>query len=208
MNQPYENIVVLIGKLFDIRKVHERLGAAFYEITLRVNRTTPGKHDDITVYAPEWALPEGITIGDTIRLMGEARIYKNRTSLWQAKCLKVYTKKITIVANDAPHTNRVELIGDIIQVWNKRTTPLTNRLITDFSLLVCRMEGYSKGERSDLIHCIAWGDSDFEKINNAEGRKLRVIGRVQERSFDKDHSDGTRTKENTHEISCRTIEIL
>lgn len=207
-NQPYENIAVIIGKLVNLRKVHERLGAAFYEITVRVDRLTAGKHDDIVVYAPQWALPGRIAISDTIRLVGELRIYKNRNSLWQAKCMKVYTKRIDIVAPTVPHKNRVELIGDIIQVWNKRETPLTNRVLTDFSLLVYRMEGYSKGERSDLIHCIAWGDEDFEKINQATGEKLRVIGRIQERPFEKKHSNGTVTKEKTHEVSCRAIEIL
>ena len=204
-NKPYENIAVIIGKLMNLRKVHERLGATFYEITVRVNRTTPGKYDNIIVYAPQWALPDGIAINDTIRLIGEVRIYKNRNSLWQAKCMKVYTKRIDVVGSTVPHTNRVELIGDICQVWGKRKIPLTERVITELALMVYRTEGYSKGERADRIHCIAWGDS-LEKVHHEPDTKVHVIGRIQERTFEKENPNGTVAKETTHEVSCQVIE--
>lgn len=206
-NMPYENIVVIIGRVLSINKVHERLGASFYEVNVRINRLTAGKYDDVIIYAPQWAMPTvGLAVGDTVRLVGEVRVYKNRNSLWQAKCMKVYTKKIAIVGPDAPHTNRVELIGDICRVWNKRKTPLTDRVLTDFSVLVYRTEGYSKGDRSDLIHCIAWGDEEYEKVNHS-GEKVHIIGRIQQRAFEKEHENGTSTKEFTYEISCRVINI-
>lgn len=205
-NKPYENIAVIIGKLMNMRKVHERLGAAFYEIKVRVNRQTPGKHDDIIVYAPQWALPGGIAISDTIRLVGELRIYKNRNSLWQAKCMKVYTKRIDVVASTVPHTNRVELIGDICQVWGKRKTPLTERVITELALMVYRTEGYSKGERADRIHCIVWGEDGLANVSHDPDDKVHIIGRIQERTFEKEHPDGKVTKETTHEVSCQIIE--
>ena len=207
-NMSYENIAVIIGYLVNLRKVHERLGAAFYEITVRVNRTTEGKHDDIVVYAPQWALPAKIAISDTIRLTGEVRVYKNRNSLWQAKCMKVYTKKIDIMAPNAPHTNRVELIGDVCKVWNRRTTPISGRVLTDFSVAVHRTGGYSKGDRSDHIHCIAWSNAEYEKIKDSVGKKAKIVGRIQERTFEKQRENGTVTKETIHEISCSSIEIL
>ena len=207
-NLPYKNTALIIGKLISCRKVHEQLGAAFYDLTLRVNRLTDGKHDDIVIYAPQWALPGRIAISDTLRVVGEVRTYKNLNSLWQSKCIKVYTKKITIVDANVPHTNRVELIGNLSKVGKKRNIPITNKVMTDFSVVVYRTEGYSKGERSDFINCVAWGNEIFAKLNHSVSKKIRIIGRIQERTFEKRHSNDTVTKETVHEISCASIEIL
>ena len=202
----YENFVTIIGKVVSITKANERLGAAFYEIGVRVNRATAGKYDDVIVYAPEWARPEEFFIGKTVKLNGELRIYKNRRSLWQSKQMMVYTKKITIVDDNVPHINEVELIGDLHQFCESRKTPLTDRVITDFSILVYRTGGYCKGERFEIIHCIAWRDQteEFQKILNDNG-KVHVFGRIQQRAFEKKHSNGTVTNEFVHEISCRSV---
>ena len=76
-NMPYENIVVIIGRVLSINKVHERLGASFYEVNVRINRLTAGKYDDVIIYAPQWAMPTvGLAVGDTVRLVGLAKKHK------------------------------------------------------------------------------------------------------------------------------------
>lgn len=202
-----ENFIALIGKVESITKIHERLGASYYEIELVVNRTTEGKCDHIVVYAPHWALPKEFALDKTVRVIGEVRTYKNRISSWQAKRTMVYTKKIIMASDNSPHINQVEIIGELHQVWNPRETPLSGKMITDFSVLVLRNDGYGKGERADLVHCLAWGEQAavFNEIIENGGR-IRILGRLQERKFEKQHPNGKVTKETIHEISCRAIE--
>lgn len=206
-NAMYENAVVLVGKVMNVALSHQQLGMSYYELTVRVNRLTEGKYDDVPVLAPQWAV-RNIEDGMTVKVCGELRMYKNRGIGWQAKHLMVYTKKVQVVPCKTAHVNDVKLIGDIKNIWEIRKTPLTDRVITDFSVMVKRQNGYGKNEKAEVIHCIAWSEQANFVSSLHLDTKVMIFGRVQARAFDKKHSDGTQTQEWVHEVSCRSVRLM
>lgn len=205
-NVMYENNVTLVGKVTNKLLSHQQLGMSYYEITVRVNRLTEGKYDEIPVLTPQWVV-KNIEEGMTVKVCGELRVYKNRGATWQAKRLMVFTKKVQVLSGETEHVNQVSLVGNLHNVWEARKTPLSERVITDFSVMIDRTAGYGKHSKADVIHCIAWSEQANFVSNLPTGTNLNISGRVQARAFDKRHSDGSVTKEWVHEVSCRSVRV-
>ena len=82
-----------------------------------------------------------------------------------------------------------------------RTTPF-NREITDFLLAVNR--SYNK---SDYIPCISWGRNARFCGKRTVGENVRVIGRMQSRTYEKKFPDGSVVQKTAYEISVAKIEL-
>lgn len=202
-NTLYENNVTLVGQL--IKKVisHKTLSTLYYELLIRVNRTTENKYDDIPVIAPEW-LVEKLENDTTIMIRGHLRIYKNTVSAWQRKRIMVFAKSIKVVNDYNPHINRISLIGDVKQIFPMRHTPLNDICITDFSVIVHR-DDYNK---FDTIYCLAWNAKARYVSSLKPNNKVKIEGRIQVRAFTKKHPDGSESNEVTQEVSCTSVRVI
>lgn len=198
----YENKVKIVGKVLKMLPSHVNFNIIYYEILIRVHRSIYEKYDDIPVIAPEWLI-EDIEINGTVMVDGELRVYKNTVSTWQNKRIMIFAKTIKSANMCTPNINRVYLLGDIKRVLPMRYTPLSGRLISDFSIDILRLNSCI-----DTIFCIAWG-INARKLNLLEaGDKVKITGRLQTRNFTKKHPDGTVTEETIHEVSTQSVDVI
>ena len=93
------------------------------------------------------------------------------------------------------------LTGYICKKPIYRQTPF-GREISDLLLAVNR--AYNK---SDYIPAIAWGRTARFCQNLEVGTEVRVIGRVQSRSYEKKHEDGTVETRVAYEVSIASMEV-
>lgn len=99
-------------------------------------------------------------------------------------------------------TNEVVLIGFICKKPIYRQTPF-GREISDLLLAVNR--AYNK---SDYIPCIAWGRNARFCQNLEVGTQVKVVGRVQSRTYEKKHEDGTVETRVAYEVSVGSLEVI
>ena len=62
--------------------------------------------------------------------------------------------------------------------------------------------------KSDYIPCIAWGRNARFSQNLEIGTKVKVVGRVQSREYEKKHEDGTVETKIAYEVSIGSLEIV
>ena len=106
------------------------------------------------------------------------------------------------IAKKESITNEVVLIGFICKKPIYRQTPF-GREIADILLAVNR--AYNK---SDYIPCIAWGRNARFSQNLEVGTKVKVVGRVQSREYEKKYEDGTSEVKVAYEVSIGSLEIV
>ena len=99
-------------------------------------------------------------------------------------------------------TNEVVLVGYICKKPIYRQTPF-GREIADVLLAVNR--AYNK---SDYIPTIAWGRNARFCQNLEVGTKVKLVGRVQSRMYEKKHEDGTVENRVAYEVSIGSLEIV
>ena len=99
-------------------------------------------------------------------------------------------------------TNEVVLVGYICKKPIYRQTPF-GREIADVLLAVNR--AYNK---SDYIPTIAWGRNARFCQNLEVGTKVKLVGRVQSRMYEKKHEDGTVENRVAYEVSVGSLEIV
>ena len=99
-------------------------------------------------------------------------------------------------------TNEVVLIGFICKKPIYRQTPF-GREISDLLLAVNR--AYNK---SDYIPCIAWGRNARFCQNLEVGAQVKVVGRVQSRTYEKKHEDGSVETRVAYEVSIGSLEVI
>ena len=200
-----KNWIVLVGKVVSIKFSHySAQQKKWYKVIVQVNRKTDGKYDNLPVLVPAWALNEkNVRYGDSVKIEGQVRSYTNHEGGWQKRHIMVYSRNLEVVSNETEHENQVHLEGDVYRVMVKRTTPVSNRRVVDFSVNV---ERNVEPRWSDCIYCIAWGkEADaVELLTN--GCKVEVDGRMQSRNFTKKHPDGSVTSEVVYEISAFTVD--
>ena len=83
-----------------------------------------------------------------------------------------------------------------------RQTPF-GREIADILLAVNR--AYNK---SDYIPCIAWGRNARFCENMEVGTEVKVVGRVQSRTYEKKYEDGRVEQRVAYEVSIGSLEII
>ena len=213
MNTNYleNNHLVLVGKVTsDKRFSHEIYGEKFYIFDLAVPRLS-GNADIIPITVSERLLSiNDLKIDSKITVEGQFRSYNSYENERNKLVLTVFAKDIKFVENQDEEievskdvvSNEVTLNGYICKKPIYRQTPF-GREISDLLLAVNR--AYNK---SDYIPCIAWGRNARFCENIPVGTEVKVVGRVQSRTYEKKYEDGTVETKVAYEVSVSSLEVV
>ena len=213
MNTNYleNNHLVLVGKVTSDKKFsHEIYGEKFYIFDLEVPRLS-GNADIIPITISERLLEkEDLEIDKKIIVEGQFRSYNSYQNERNKLVLTVFAKDVKFIENQDEEiqaskdfvSNEVTLNGYICKKPIYRQTPC-GREIADLLLAVNR--AYNK---SDYIPCIAWGRNARFCENIEVGTEVKVVGRVQSRTYEKKYEDGTSETKVAYEVSISSLEIV
>ena len=213
MNTNYleNNHLVLVGKVTsDKRFSHEIYGEKFYIFDLAVPRLS-GNADIIPITVSERLLSmNDLQIDSKVTVEGQFRSYNSYENERNRLVLTVFAKDIKFVDNQEEEievskevvSNEVILNGYICKKPIYRQTPF-GREISDLLLAVNR--AYNK---SDYIPCIAWGRNARFCENIPVGTEVKIVGRVQSRTYEKKYEDGTVETKVAYEVSICSLEII
>ena len=207
------NYLTLVGKVTGEKKFsHEIYGERFYIFNLSIPRLS-GNADIIPITVSERLINDDmLQEGKKLLVKGQFRSYNSYENEKNKLILTVFAKDIAEVAenneeeNDIVRkdiiTNEVVLIGYICKKPIYRQTPF-GREIADLLLAVNR--AYNK---SDYIPSIAWGRNARFCQNLEVGTRVKVIGRVQSRTYEKKFEDGTSETRVAYEVSIGSLEVI
>ena len=214
MNTNYleNNYLTLVGKVTGDKKFsHEIYGERFYIFNLEIPRLS-GNEDIIPITVSERLIGENtLSEGNKLLVKGQFRSYNSYENGKNRLILTVFAKDVVEVKDEEEEnemakkdeiTNEVVLIGFICKKPIYRQTPF-GREISDLLLAVNR--AYNK---SDYIPCIAWGRNARFCQNLEVGAQVKVVGRVQSRSYEKKHEDGTVETRIAYEVSIGSLEVI
>ena len=207
------NYLTLVGKVTGEKNFsHEIYGERFYTFNLSIPRLS-GNSDIIPITISERLIGEETLVdGKKLLIKGQFRSYNSYQNEKNRLILTVFAKDVMeledgeeeeneIVRKDII-TNEVVLIGFICKKPIYRQTPF-GREISDILLAVNR--AYNK---SDYIPCIAWGRNARFCQNLEVGTQVKVVGRVQSRTYEKKHEDGTIENRVAYEVSVGSLEVI
>jgi len=206
-NYSENNHLVLVGKVVSEKTYsHEIYGEKFYLFNLEVIRLS-STTDIIPITISERLITDiDLTIGKGLEIEGQFRSYNNYENERNRLVLTVFAKEVKEVEINEEDketvTNEVELVGYICKKPIYRQTPF-GREIADILLAVNR--AYNK---SDYIPCIAWGRNARFCQNMEVGTEVKLIGRVQSRTYEKKHEDGTVETRVAYEVSVASMEVV
>ena len=205
------NHIIMVGKVTsDKRFSHEIYGEKFYIFDLSVPRLS-GNSDIIPITISERLMVNGeLPIGTKITVEGQFRSYNSYGEGKNKLVLTVFAKNVTLLEDQESEvearkdfiSNEVTLIGYICKKPVYRQTPF-GREIADLLLAVNR--AYNK---SDYIPCIAWGRNARFCENIEVGTEVKVVGRVQSRTYEKKYEDGTSETKVAYEVSISSLEVV
>lgn len=209
------NYLTLVGKVTGEKNFsHEIYGERFYVFNLEISRLS-GNADIIPITVSErLATDEMLTAGKKLLVKGQFRSYNSYENEKNRLILTVFAKDVIEVEENEEEqeeneivkkdtiTNEVVLVGYICKAPIYRQTPF-GREIADVLLAVNR--AYNK---SDYIPTIAWGRNARFCQNLEVGTKVKVVGRVQSRMYEKKHDDGTVENRVAYEVSVGSLEIV
>ena len=213
MNTNYleNNHLVLVGKVISDKKFsHEIYGEKFYIFDLEVPRLS-GNADIIPITISERLLEkDDLAIDKKVIVEGQFRSYNSYQNERNKLVLTVFAKDVKFVENQEEEiqaskdfvSNEVILNGYICKKPIYRQTPF-GREIADLLLAVNR--AYNK---SDYIPCIAWGRNARFCENIEVGTEVKIVGRVQSRSYEKKYEDGTSETKVAYEVSISSLEVV
>lgn len=208
------NYLTLVGKVTGEKKFsHEIYGESFYIFNLVIPRLS-GNSDIIPITISERLIKEDtLQEGKQLLIKGQFRSYNSYENEKNRLILTVFAKDIVeleekedqeeneMVKKDTI-TNEVVLVGYICKKPIYRQTPF-GREISDILLAVNR--AYNK---SDYIPCIAWGRNARFCQNIEVGTQVKIVGRVQSRTYEKKFEDGTSETRIAYEVSVGSLEII
>ena len=208
------NYLTLVGKVTGEKKFsHEIYGERFYRFNLGIPRLS-GNEDIIPITISERLIQEDtLQEGKKLLVKGQFRSYNSYENEKNRLILTVFAKDVIEVEDNQEEeeneivkkdtiTNEVVLIGYICKKPIYRQTPF-GREISDVLLAVNR--AYNK---SDYIPCIAWGRNARFCQNLEVGSQVKVIGRVQSRTYEKKYEDGTIETRVAYEVSIGSLEVI
>jgi len=208
------NYLTLVGKVTGEKKFsHEIYGERFYCFNLGIPRLS-GNEDIIPITISERLIQEDtLQEGKKLLVKGQFRSYNSYENEKNRLILTVFAKDVIEVEDNQEEeeneivkkdtiTNEVVLIGYICKKPIYRQTPF-GREISDVLLAVNR--AYNK---SDYIPCIAWGRNARFCQNLEVGSQVKVIGRVQSRTYEKKYEDGTSQTRVAYEVSVGSLEVI
>lgn len=208
------NYLTLVGKVTGEKRFsHEIYGERFYIFNLEIERLS-GNADIIPITVSERIITdEMLTQGRNLLVKGQFRSYNSYDNEKNRLILTVFAKDVIEVEENEENeenemvkkdmvTNEVVLIGYICKKPIYRQTPF-GREIADILLAVNR--AYNK---SDYIPTIAWGRNARFCQNLEVGTKVKIVGRVQSRMYEKKYEDGTVENRVAYEVSIGSLEIV
>ena len=209
------NYLTLVGKVTGEKKFsHEIYGERFYIFNLEIPRLS-GVADIIPITISERLISEEtLTEGQKLLVKGQFRSYNSYESEKNRLILTVFAKDVKVISEEEQSeegnemtkkdviTNEVVLIGYICKKPIYRQTPF-GREIADILLAVNR--AYNK---SDYIPCIAWGRNARFCQNLEVGSQIKLVGRVQSRTYEKKHEDGSVETRVAYEVSVGSLEVI
>ena len=206
------NYLTLVGRVTGEKKFsHEIYGERFFIFNLSIARLS-GNADIIPITVSERLITdEMLQEGKKILVKGQFRSYNSYENERNKLILTVFAKDVIEVEENEEDsdivkkesiTNEVVLIGFICKKPIYRQTPF-GREIADILLAVNR--AYNK---SDYIPCIAWGRNARFSQNLEVGTKVKVVGRVQSREYEKKYEDVTSEVKVAYEVSIGSLEIV
>ena len=209
------NYLTLVGKVTGEKKFsHEIYGERFYIFNLEIPRLS-GVADIIPITISERLINEDtLAEGQKLLVKGQFRSYNSYESEKNRLILTVFAKDIKVISEEEQSeeenemtkkdvvTNEVVLIGYICKKPIYRQTPFGSE-IADILLAVNR--AYNK---SDYIPCIAWGRNARFCQNLEVGSQIKLVGRVQSRTYEKKHEDGSVETRVAYEVSVGSLEVI
>ena len=209
------NYLTLVGKVTGEKKFsHEIYGERFYIFNLEIPRLS-GISDIIPITISERLITEDtLNEGQKLLVKGQFRSYNSYESEKNRLILTVFAKDVKVISEEEQSeeenemtkkdivTNEVVLIGYICKKPIYRQTPF-GREIADILLAVNR--AYNK---SDYIPCIAWGRNARFCQNLEVGSQIKLVGRVQSRTYEKKHEDGNVETRVAYEVSVGSLEVI
>ena len=213
INYSDNNHLILMGKVTSEKRFsHEIYGESFYIFDMEVPRLS-NTSDIIPVTVSERLISdEKLVIGVNILIKGQFRSYNSYENEKNKLILTVFAKDIFFgeevenqiekEENKEPVSNEVVLTGYICKKPIYRQTPF-GREIADLLLAVNR--AYNK---SDYIPAIAWGRTARFCQNIEVGTEVKVVGRVQSRTYEKKFEDGTSQTKIAYEVSIASLEVI
>ena len=207
------NYLTLVGKVTGEKRFsHEIYGESFYVFDLSVARLS-GNADIIPVTVSERLIKdEMIKEGNNLLVKGQFRSYNSYENERNRLILTVFAKDVIEVEENEEEenemakkdmiTNEVVLVGYICKKPIYRQTPF-GREISDILLAVNR--AYNK---SDYIPCIAWGRNARFCQDLEVGTQVKIVGRVQSRTYEKKFEDGTVEQRVAYEVSVGSLEVI
>lgn len=181
---------------------HEIYGEGFYYFDVKVRRLSDS-FDVVPITVSErLADCSEYKKGRYIEVEGQFRSYNAVQENGTTKLMLTVFARDVIFFDDGQRetdTNTVELDGFICKPPIYRKTPF-NREITDFLLAVNR--SYNK---SDYIPCIAWGRNARFCGKREVGENVKIVGRMQSRSYQKKLPDGSVIDKVAYEVSVSQI---
>ena len=208
------NYLTLVGKVTSEKRFsHEIYGERFYVFDLEISRLS-GNADIIPITVSERLVTdEMLSAGKNLLVKGQFRSYNSYDNEKNRLILTVFAKDVIEVEENQQDeenemvkkdmvTNEVILVGYICKKPIYRQTPF-GREIADILLAVNR--AYNK---SDYIPAIAWGRNARFCQNLEVGTKVKIIGRVQSRMYEKKYEDGTVQNRVAYEVSIGSLEVV
>ena len=207
------NNLTLVGKVTGEKRFsHEIYGERFFDFDLEIARLS-GNADIIPITVSERLVTdEMLSAGKKLLVKGQFRSYNSYDNEKNRLILTVFAKDILEVEENEQEenemtkkdmiTNEVILIGYICKAPIYRQTPF-GREIADILLAVNR--AYNK---SDYIPTIAWGRNARFCQNLEVGTKVKIVGRVQSRMYEKKFEDGTVENRVAYEVSIGSLELI
>ena len=211
-NYTENNYLVLIGNIISDKTFsHEIYGESFYLFNLEVARLS-GNEDIIPITISERLIANfDLSIGKKVVVEGQFRSYNSYEGEKNRLLLTVFAKDIMEYKEEEKEeqteqkdkvSNEVMLTGYICKKPIYRQTPF-GREIADILLAVNR--AYNK---SDYIPCIAWGRNARFCENMEVGTEVKIIGRVQSRTYEKKYEDGKIEQRIAYEVSIGSLEVI
>ncbi len=201
-SQMNNNIATITGVVSqEPRYSHQMYGEGFYESVLTVPRLSD-QVDYIPFTVSERLMIDGnVGVGNTVSLTGQLRSY-NKIVDGKSKLMLTLFVRDVYDTDDGRNPNSIDVTGYICKEPVYRMTPF-KREICDVLLAVNR--AYNK---SDYLPCIAWGRNARFVQNISVGTKVRINGRIQSRSYQKQLADGTSETRIAYEVSVNRIELV
>ena len=197
-NYNSNNVVKLGGNIVNAPVFsHEIYDEKFYKLYIEVKRLSK-ICDTLPIIVSEKIIDiDKLNVGLTVLVKGQFRSYNELKNEKTKLVLSIFVKEIEVKEKEEIEMlNEITLEGFLCKKPIYRKTPL-GREISDVIIAVNRT--YKK---SDYIPCILWGRNAKYSENMEVGEKVKLVGRIQSRNYEKKLPDETVEQKVAYEISA------